>query len=161
MEITMTDAQKQKELLSRRSALVDSKLKELSDRELEEFKRVLRTYRFVRDKLRWTKKSLVALNKSLEANQTSLLMAVITRENYKSSEDYLKKITLELKEEFYEFELEKIGIDYVPYQKEWELIIDDFDKQEFSDEEQNKTLIDLYSASLNIKILQSLGYSFA
>ena len=157
----MTDAQKQKELLSRRSALVDSKLKELSDRELEEFKRVLRTYRFVRDKLRWTKKSLVALNKSLEANQTSLLMAVITRENYKSSEDYLKKITLELKEEFYEFELEKIGIDYVPYQKEWELIIDDFDKQEFSDEEQNKTLIDLYSASLNIKILQSLGYSFA
>jgi hypothetical protein len=163
MVTTMTDIEKQKELLSRRGALVDSKLKELSDKELEEFERALRTYMFVRDKLRWTKKSLIALNKSLDANQTSLLMAVITRENYKSNQDYLRMITLELKQEFYEFELEKIGIDYVPYQKEWELVTEEFNNQKLSEEEQeeNKTLIDLYSASLKIKILQRMGYSFA
>lgn len=166
MVATMNEDKKEAELLARRTNLVEEKLKELSDKQLKEFEKVLRKYRFVRNRLFWIKKSLITLNEHLEANQRTILMQIITRENYKSNQDYLRKISLEIKEEFYEFELEKIGIEYVPYQEEWELVKEKFDYHNLSEEEEKeqekyKTKIELYTASLKMKVLQSLGYSFS
>lgn len=162
MVATMNEEKKQAELLARRTELVDRKLKELNDKEVAEFQKILRTYRYVYDKLLWTKKYLLALDSKLEANQKSILMELITRERYKSHQDFLEKITLELKIDFYELELEKIGITYVQYQKEFQLIRDNLNNPNLSEEEESQQdlISNLYSVSLKIKVLQQMGISF-
>ena len=160
---TMTDDKKDAALLARRTALVSAKLNELTPKEVAEFERILRTYYFVYEKLRWTKKILAATKEKLSKNQNSILMYLITREEYKSNQDYVTKLTEEFKREFYELELEKIGISYVPYQKEFEQIRNDLLNPNLSEEENHKNnlISELYSVSLKIKVLQSLGYSFS
>ena len=162
MVATMNEDKKESELLARRTELVDKKLKELNDKELAEFQKILRTYRYVYDKLFWTKERLLALDSKLEANQKSILMELITRERYKSHQDFLQKITLELKKDFYELELEKIGITYVQYQKEFQLIRDNLNNPNLSEEEesQQNLISNLYGVSLKIKVLQQMGISF-
>lgn len=159
----MTDDKKDAALLARRTALVSAKLNELTPKEVAEFERILRTYYFVYEKLRWTKKILAATKEKLSKNQNSILMYLITREEYKSNQDYVTKLTEEFKREFYELELEKIGISYVPYQKEFEQIRNDLLNPNLSEEENHKNnlISELYSVSLKIKVLQSLGYSFS
>ena len=90
-------------------------------------------------------------------------MYLITREEYKSTQDYVTKLTEEFKKEFYELELAKIGISYVPYQKEFELIRNDLLNPNLSEEENNKNnlISELYSVSLKIKVLQRMGCSFS
>lgn len=161
MVASMNEDKKQAELLARRTEIVDTALKGLNDRELAEFKKVLRTYIYVNEKLFWTKKTLLTLDSSLEANQKSIFMELITRERYKSNQDFLRKTTLELKKEFYELELEKIGISYVPYQKEYQLIRDNLNNPNLTEEEeqQQNVISNLYGVSLKIKVLQVMGIS--
>ena len=104
---------------------------------------------------------MLALDSKLEANQKSILMEVITRERYKSHQDFLEKITLELKKEFYELELEKIGIRYVYYQKEFQLIRDNLNNPNLSEEEESEhnLIANLYGVSLKLKVLQQMGIS--
>ena len=162
MVAEMNEEKKQAELLARRTALVSAKLNEITPKEVEEFERVLRTYYFVYEKLRWTKKILAATEEKLSKNQNSILMYLITREEYKSNQDYVTKLTEEFKREFYELELEKIGISYVPYQKEFEQIRNDLLNPNLSEEENHKNhlISELYSVSLKIKVLQRMGCSF-
>jgi hypothetical protein len=159
----MTDDKKDAALLARRNALVSAKLNELTPKEVEEFERVLRTYYFVYEKLRWTKKILAATEEKLSKNQNSILMYLITREEYKSTQDYVTKITEEFKRDLYELELEKIGISYVPYQREFEQIRNDLLNPNLSEEENHKNhlISELYSVSLKIKVLQRMGCSFS
>ncbi len=159
---TMNDDKKSAELLARRTALVSAKLNELTPKEIQEFERVLRTYYFVYEKLRWTKQYLVAIEEKLNRNQNSILMYLITREEYKSNQDFINKKTEELKREIYESELEKIGISYVPYQKEFEQIRNDLLNPNLSEEENHKNHLvsELYNVSLKVKVLQRMGCSF-
>ena len=75
---------------------------------------------------------------------------------------YNKK-TEELKREIYEIELEKIGISYVSYQKEFELIRNDLDNPNLTEDEKykNNLISELYSVSLKIKVLQRMGFYFS
>jgi hypothetical protein len=159
----MNEDKKQSELLSRRTALVAEKLKELNDKEVKEFEQILRTYRFASNNLGWTKIYLYALDKKLDANQKSLPMEIISNERYKSNQDFIQKVTLELKKEFYEYELEKMGLTYVSYQKEFELIKDEINNPNLSEAEveKNELIVDLFNISLKIKVLQLMGFSFA
>ena len=91
MVISMDEDKKLGELLARRTEIVDRALKGLNDKELAEFQKVLRTYVYVYEKLFWTKKSLLAIDSSLDANQKSIFMELITRERYKSNQDFLRK----------------------------------------------------------------------
>ena len=61
----------------------------------------------------------------------------------------------ELKKEFYELELEKIGISYVQYQKEFQLIRDNLNNPNISEEEESHQdlISNLYGVSLKIKVL--------
>ncbi len=160
---TMNENKKNEELLARRTALVSDKLNEITPKEKEEFERVLRTYYFVYEKLRWTKQILAATEEKLSKNQNSILMYLITREEYKSTQNYVTKITEEFKRDLYELELEKIGISYVPYQREFEQIRNDLLNPNLSEEENHKNhlISELYSVSLKIKVLQRMGCSFS
>ena len=159
----MSEDKKLSELLSRRTALVAAKLKELNDKEVKEFEQILRTYSFASNNLDWTKKYLYALDKKLDANQKSLPMEIISNERYKSNQDFIQKVTLELKKEFYEYELEKMGLTHVSYQKEFELIKDEINNPNLSEAEveKNELIVDLFNISLKIKVLQLMGFSFA
>lgn len=159
----MSEDKKLSELLSRRTALVAAKLKELNDKEVKEFEQILRTYSFASNNLGWTKKYLYALDKKLDANQKSLPMEIISNERYKSNQDFIQKVTLELKKEFYEYELEKMGLTHVSYQKEFELIKDEINNPNLSEAEveKNELIVDLFNISLKIKVLQLMGFSFA
>ena len=161
MVADMTEDENLQKRLDDRSKTVDIALKLLDDKELKHFRELLRTYVFVYEKWKQNKRYLKNLNIILENNQKSFLMQVITSEKYKSNQDYCEKIALEMKQEFYEFELEKIGISYVPYQKEYELIEDYLNKDLPDDEKlKNQLVCDLYGVSLQIKVLQRIGCSF-
>ena len=158
----MNDEKKLQERLASRSEMVTKTLKTFDGEKVQKFEELLRTYMYVFDKLKWTKISLAALERELENNQKSFLMQFFTRETYQSNQDYFRKIALELKKEFYELEMTKLGITSVYFQKEYELIRDELNNSNLSEEEQAKHQLtcDLYSISLKMKILQRMGCSF-
>ena len=157
----MTEDENLQIRLDRRSETVDTALKQLDAKELQHFQELLRTYIFVYEKLKWTKRLLTSLEGSLESHQKSLLMQVISNETYKSTQNFCEKITLDFKKEFYELEMEKIGISYVPYKIEYELIEDDLNKNLPEEEKfKNQLVCDLYGVSLRMKVLQRIGYQF-
>ena len=158
----MIEDKKLVELLSRRTELVNNKIKQIDDDKLAIYEKNLRIYKFLYNKKELTKKYLKFMEDKLSQNENSLLMFLITKEHYKSNQDFMKMITLEMKKEFYELELEKIGITYVPYQVEFELIRDELNNSNLSEEEESKNqlICELYDISLKMKILQRMGCSF-
>jgi len=162
MVAEMIDDKELKKRLASRSEIVNRTLKEFDGQKIQEFEKNLRIYNFLYDKLKWTKIYLASINKDLEKKQHSLLMQVLTNETYQSSQNYFQKITLELQKDFYELELVKIGISFVYFQEEYELIRDELNSSNLTDEEEAKHQLtcDLYSISLKMKILQRMGCSF-
>jgi len=162
MVIEMIEDKKLVELLSRRTELVNNTIKQIDDDKLAIYEKNLRIYKFLYNKKEFTKKYLKIMEDKLSQNENSLMMFLITKEHYKSNQDFMKMITLEMKKEFYELELEKIGITYVPYQEEFELIRDELNNPNLNEEEESKNqlICELYDISLKMKILQRMGCSF-
>lgn len=156
----METEKKLKEDLLKREANVKSYLEKYSEIERSEFEVRVRAYKFAHNKIRMHKLFLIDIDSQLSKNQNSLLTNLITGEFYRSTQDYIKKLNLENKIEFYEFEKIKIGASYVHYEKEFDAI--DFSDPYYEDiddelKERNNLVVSLYEQSLRWTILKQMG----
>jgi hypothetical protein len=156
----METEKKLKEDLLKREANVKIYLDKYSEIERSEFEVRVRAYKFSHNKIRMHKLFLIDIDSQLSKNQNSLLTNLITGEFYRSTQDYIKKLNLENKIEFYEFEKIKIGASYVQYEKEFDAI--DFSDPHYEDiddelKERNNLIISLYEQSLRWTILKQMG----
>jgi hypothetical protein len=160
MEADMDDENKLEEKLLRLEEIVKSNLEKYSELEVQEFHSRVRQCKFAHNKIKWKKIMLVGLQ--INQNSRSLFMQLLTGEFYKSTQDYIRMVSLEDKIEFYEYELKKFTgtTGYVPYQREFDSIdFSDPNYENIEEEQKNKnTLIgNLYEQSLRWVILKNMG----
>lgn len=162
MVAQMIEDEKLRERITKRNKIVSETVKKFDGQEIEKYEKIVRTYKFICEKLRLTNLSLSVIEKGLENNQKSFVMQALTNDTYRSNQDFFQKITLELRKDFYELELAKIGITYVYHQKEYELIRDQLNNPNLTEDQHitNQLVVDLYDASLRMKVLQRMGYFF-